>query len=80
MIRVALANDDLPLAGKLIDGTVPMYERGALAEETGRALIQEHRGDLAAAGGAFATLAERWHHYGHVREEELARAAAERCR
>jgi class 3 adenylate cyclase/tetratricopeptide (TPR) repeat protein len=79
MIRIALANDDAALAEALIDGTVRMYERGALAEETARALIQEHRGDLRAARAAFSSLAERWHTYGHVREEELARAAAERC-
>jgi class 3 adenylate cyclase/tetratricopeptide (TPR) repeat protein len=79
MVRTAVGIGDAALAMRLVDGFAPVTPYGRHAVVTARAVLEEARGDVAAAAASYAEAATRWEAFGHVPEHAHALEGAGRC-
>ena len=79
MVRTALAVDEPTLAQRLMDGVEPRHPYTEHALAAANAALTEHRGDLQAAGVAYADAAHRWEGFGVVPEHAFALLGSGRC-
>ena len=78
-VRLMAELGDLTAAGELARGSEAPALRSALGSAAAEAILTEARGDHEAALEKYRDVAGRWHDFGHVLEEALARYRAARC-
>jgi hypothetical protein len=79
LVRICVASDALPLAGRLVERSRPTARRHELSLLSASAVIAEASGDTRDATDRYERAVDGWRDYGHQVETGLALLGAGRC-